>query len=324
MTSVNYQQYAPRHAYEMPPKPVPAQHEGGAEASMPSQAQVDSASSRQPMTAQQRGQFAAHKALVNSPSSTANTDPARLAQLSQENTQLREKLNQLVAQFSPVIMQLQKQVADLTQQLNTMKAPEKSGSPSNQSVSDSPEARQSRVSSEAPTRADGNTPVSGQDTPRNLEQLTAENDQLRETVGRLQTQFTAVVGKLQEQIQGLTQKMGGADTSASQTPADTSASKTDSDTPASRADSATSASKTGSDAPSDTGSTEQASSTRDATPSAQPTEPTAATRGVDDLLRENEQLRTRIDQMMSEFTQVITQLQQQIAQLSKQISAMAK
>lgn len=306
MTSVSPQQYAPNYAYEMPPKSAPAPQENSAQANTPTQTPSDSASSRQSMTAQQRGQFSTHKGLVNSPSSTTSTDPTRLAQLSRENNQLRDKLVKLVDQFTPIITGLQQQVADLTQQVNMMQKPREEGSPSNQGASNTPAARQDNGLPETPGRA-GEPPITEAEKPRTFEQVTAENDQLRETIDRLQTQFTGVVTKLQEQIQALSQKVGEAGTSANQVPAATSGPKIDSN------------------APSDTAPAEQASSARDAAPSAQANEPaTPATRSVDDLIRENEQLHTRIDQMMTEFTQVITQLQQQIAQLSAQIKAQMK
>ena len=306
MTSVSPQQYAPNYAYEMPSKSAPAPQENSAQADAPAQAPADSAASRQPMTAQQRGQFSTHKELVNSPSSTTNTDPARIAQLSRENNQLRDKLVKLVDQFTPIITGLQQQVADLAQQVSTLQKPKEEGSTSNQGAGKTPAARQGNASPEAPGRA-GETPISGAEKPRTFEQVTAENDQLRETIDRLKTQFTAVVTKLQEQIQALSQKVGEAGTSVNQVPAATTGPKIDSK------------------APSDTAPTGQVSSTEDVAPSAKDNEPAApATRSVDDLIRENEQLHTRIDQMMAEFTQVITQLQQQIEQLSAQIKAQMK
>lgn len=209
MTSVSHSQYAPSQPYEMPPKPASVQNEGRAETDAPPGAQADSTPPRPPMTAQQRGQFAAHKGLVNAPSSSANTNSPQLAQLSQENNQLRDSLNQLVAHFTPIITELEQQIANLGQQAGMMESPAKGGAPSKQDASGRADAGQGKVPPEASARADNNTPVSGPEAPRSLEQLTAENDQLRETIERLQTQFTAVVTKLQKQIQALTQKMGG-------------------------------------------------------------------------------------------------------------------
>ena len=115
MTNVSPQQYAPNYAYEMPPKPGPTQQENSAKAGTPDQPQSDSAPSRQPMTTPQRGQFSAHKGLVNSPSSAKNTDPARLAQLSQENAQLKNKIKQVMAELTPIINGLAQQIAQLKQ-----------------------------------------------------------------------------------------------------------------------------------------------------------------------------------------------------------------
>lgn len=305
MTSVSHSQYAPSQPYEMPPKPASVQNEGRAETDAPPGAQADSTPPRPPMTAQQRGQFAAHKGLVNAPSSNASTNSPQLAQLSQENNQLRDSLNQLVAHFTPIITELEQQIANLGQQAGMMESPAKGGAPSKQDASGRADAGQGKVPPEASARADNNTPVSGSEAPRSLEQLTAENDQLRETIERLQTQFTAVVTKLQKQIQALTQKMGGADASANEAPA--------------------AGPKTDGNAPSAPPSAEQAPGAEDAPAAAQTHEPTPpANRSADDLMRDNQQLRARIDQMMTEFTQVITQLQQQVQQLSAQIKAQAK
>lgn len=125
MTSVSHSQYAPSQPYEMPPKPASVQNEGRAETDAPPGAQADSTPPRPPMTAQQRGQFAAHKGLVNAPSSNASTNSPQLAQLSQENNQLRDSLNQLVAHFTPIITELEQQIANLGQQAGMMESPAK-------------------------------------------------------------------------------------------------------------------------------------------------------------------------------------------------------
>lgn len=297
MTSVNHQQYASRYAYETSPETKPVKPQSYAQAPVPNRAQPDSTASRQPMTAQQRGQFAAHKGLLSSPTCTPKADPARLAQLSQQNSELRCRLERLVDQFTPIIIGLQKQVADLSQQVNSMQTPEKGRSPANPGTRNNPAARQDSAVPE--TRAPAaKTPVDTPETPLNLELLTAENDQLRKTIDRLQTQFTAVVTQLQEQLQALSQKIGEAPASKGQVPA------------------ATSGAKPGRAA---------VPSAKDVTPSPRANEPKASTtRNADDLIRENEQLRARVDQMMTEFTQVITQLQQQVAQLSAQLNAQAR
>lgn len=75
------------------------------------------------MTTPQRGQFSAHKGLVNSTPSAKSTDPARLAQLSQENAQLKNKIKQVMAELTPIINGLAQQIAQLKQQVEAKKVP---------------------------------------------------------------------------------------------------------------------------------------------------------------------------------------------------------
>lgn len=299
MTSVSTRQYAPPNAsYEMSPKPTPIRYEDSAEAREPSNTQSNSAASRQPMTAEQRGQLSSHHRLVNSPASTTQADPGRLAQLSQENNQLRDKLNQLVAQFTPIIMQMRQQVAELTQQLN------KTGEPANQNSPSTPDATKGSEGDEPPQASAPveNAPVSGQEAPRSLEQLNAENNQLRETVERLQTQFTAVVKQLQEQIQGLNQKIGGPGTPPTQTAPENPSASSDTSSDTAEVGESTAASNT--ESPTQTDKT-----------------PASGDRTVDDLMHDNKELRASIDKMIAEFTQVISQLKQQIEQLTARVKA---
>lgn len=296
MTSVSNQQYAPYHAnYEMRPKPAPNQNEGSVE-----NRQANSAPPRQPMPTQQRGQFSAHRGLVNSPASTTQAEPDRLAQLSKENQQLRGKLDQLVAQFTPVIIELRQQVANLTQQLNKPGEPAKEDSRSSPEISSG--SRHS-ASPEASAPAE-NTPVSEQKAPQSLQQMTAENNQLRETVDRMQTQFNTIVKQLQEQIQALNKKLDGGDTPPAQT--------------------APHASDAGVNSSKDSSSAAAAPDTHEASSATQANDATSSeTRTVNDLLRDNEELRTRIEQMVTQFTQVISQLKQQIEELSARVKTQA-
>lgn len=296
MTRVSNQQYAPYHAnYEMPPKPAPNQNEGSAESH-----QANSEPPRQPMSTQQRGQFSKHRGLVNSPASTTQAEPDRLVQLSKENQQLRGKLEQLVAQLTPVIIELRQQVADLTQQLN------KTGEPVKESLRSSPEvSNDSRHPASPDVNApEENTPVSEQKAPQSLQQLTAENNQLRQTVDRMQTQFNGIVKQLQEQIQTLNKRLDGGGTPPDQTAPHASGAGVNSSQNSSSVAAAPDAHEAGSP-----------TEANDATSS--------ETRTVNDLLRDNEELRTRIEQMIAQFTQVISQLKQQIEALTARVKAQA-
>ncbi|UII70206.1 hypothetical protein LVW35_21440 [Pseudomonas sp. HN11] len=302
MTSVSNQQYAPYHAnYEMRPKSVPNSNETAEPPASPS-TESNSAPPRQPMNPQQRGQFSSHRGLVNSPASTPQPSPGQLAQLSQENNQLRDKLNQLVAQFTPIIMQMRQQVAELTQQLNKIGEPAKENSPSTPDVTERSKSGESPQAS-APVE---NAPVSGQEVPRSLKHLTAENNQLRETVERLQTQFTAIVKQLQQQIQELNQKIGGPGTPPTQTAPENPDAHTSSDT---------------SSDPASAGADTVTSNTQPSTQTDEP--PSSESRTVDELMHDNKELRARIDQMITEFTQVISQLKQQIEELSARVKTQA-
>lgn len=307
MTSVSNQQYAPYHAhYEMPSKPVPDQDKGPTEAQGDSPSpQSNSGSSRQPMSAQQRGQFSTHRGLVNTPSSQGGADAAQLAKLSQENKQLKGKLDQLVAQLQPVIQQLQQQVAALLKQLDTPGNSETETPPSNQGSKADPEAAHNHTSPEETAPAES-TKASQQGEPHNLQQLTAENKKLHKMVEGLQTEFTAIVTGLRKQIQELSQKLGGAGTPETQSTADTRGPDANRETAE------------------NTGSVEETSDAENSTSSAQSNETSSPPNSsIDDLMRQNEQLRTRIDQMIAEFTSVISELKQQIEQLSAQVKARA-
>lgn len=280
MNSVNHQQYAPYHAnYEMPSKPASNPSEGSAKApSAPS----PSAPPRQPMSTQQRGQLSAHRGLVNSQASTAATDPGRLAQLSKENDQLRDQLIQMADQLNSVIGQLRQKVADLTQKISQPSTPDVSSGAKRSAAHDANASNES-------------APVSEQKGPQTLNELTGVNNQLRETINRMQIQFNEVVKQLQEQIQTLNKKLderGGASTQAA--------------TQGSGAHANTSA---GSQTVAPTPETREATSSE--------------TRTVDDVLLENDKLRDRIKEMIEQFTKVISELTQQIEQLSARVEAPA-
>ena len=294
MTSVSHRQAASYNAsYEMSPKPASIRREDSAEAQVHSARHSDSATPRPPVTAEQRGQFSAHGHLVNPPSSTTGADSARLAQLSQQNAQLRDGIQNVIDHFTPIIMQLRQQVAELTRQANGAGSPgEQPAAPSEQGVRGGPEHRESP---DEPAAAAENAQVSG-----DFQQMVAENNQLRETVERLQAQFTMVVTQLQKQIQALSQKLGGPDVEADQAPARTSG-----------ADASSNASP-------DRAADEEP---RDASPAQSDEAASSTSRTVDDLMRDNQQLRAQLEQMVAQFTQVISQLKQQIEQLSAQVKA---
>ena len=298
MTSVSHRQAASYNAsYEMSPKPASTRHEDSAQTQDHSARHSDSVTPRPPVTAEQRGQFSTHGRLVNPASSTTGADSARLAQLSQQNAQLRDGIQKVIEHFTPIITQLRQQVAELTQKANGAGSPgEKTAAPSEQGVRGA-EHRESPDEAAAPAK---NAQASGHEAPHDFQQVVAENNQLRETVERLQTQFTTVVTQLQEQIQALSQKLGGAGAAADQAPASTSG-----------ADASSTAS------PNRAADEEQ----QDASPAQSNEAASTTNRSVDDLMRDNQQLHAQLQQMVTQFTQVISQLKQQIEQLSAQVKA---
>lgn len=300
MNNINSQQPMPyTREYEMAPNPAPIRHEDSAEAHAQAGKPSESMPPRQPMTPEQRGQFSSHQAMHNPAPSAGGADSGKLAQLDKENNELRDKLNQLVERFTPIILKLQQQVKELNEQLNGSKNPGKADAPPSQDAPGSPEVKPQAESPSTPPRAE-DTPAPKAGTPRSFEELSAENKQLQETVDRLQTQFNTIVKQLQEQIDALKQKLSGAANPETQAPAPetqnppVASSANDSDTPVG--------------APPKTDAQ---------TPSPDASQPQPRT--IEDLTRENQQLRSRIEAMMVEFTKVIAQLQQQIEQLSAQI-----
>ncbi|OIN49154.1 hypothetical protein BLL37_02975 [Pseudomonas azotoformans] len=292
MTSVNYQQYAPYHAnYEMSPKPAPTRYEDSAEAQTSPSNQSDPTAPRQSMSTQQRGRFSAHSGMVNSPAPATQTDPGRLEQLSKENKQLRERLEQLVAQFSPLILKLQKQVDDLQEKLDKNGESAKGDSPP---APDASSGCGSSASSEVKAQSE-NAPVSEPQVPQNFEQISAENKQLHDTVEPLQTQFNTFVTRLQEQIQALNKKLAESGTPPSQV--------------APQASGAQGSTPSYSSAAANAPDTNNVSSSEES--------------HIDTLLRENEQLRAHLDQIIADFENTRKQLQQQIEALNQSAQAQA-
>lgn len=300
MNNINKQQPTPyTREYEMAPNPAPIRHEGSAQAHAQAGEPSDSTPTRQPMTSEQRGRFSSHRAIHNEGPSAGGADSGKLAQLGRENKELRDKIDQLIEQFTPIILKLQQQVKELTQQLSGSKDPGKAEATPSQEAPGSTEAKPQAESPSTRPRAEG-TPAPEAGRPRTLEELSAENKQLQETVDQLQTRFNTIVKQLQEQIDALKQKVSGAANPETQAPAPETQNP-----PA--ASSANNSETPEGDAP----KTDAQAQSPDVSQS-QP-------RTVEDLARENQQLRSRIDTMMAEFTKVIAQLQQQIEQLSAQI-----
>ncbi|WP_278408662.1 hypothetical protein [Pseudomonas rhodesiae] len=301
MTSVNTQQYAPYHAnYEMPPKPSSDRNEGNAEVQESPSSHSPSASPRHSMSPQQRGQFSAHRGIVNSTAAATQADPAALAQLSKENQELRAKLEQMRTEFSPQIIKLSQQLNNLQEQFGKSAAPVQEGSPS---TPDASSGSGSSAPSEVAARSE-NPPVSEQQTPQSFQQLTLENKQLKEAVVRMQTQFEAIVTKFQEQIQALAERLheGGAPSNQ--------------------------VAPQGSDArgttPSDPSAVDDTPDTNNAAPSTQAANDTPSENpGVNDYLRENQQLRARIEQMSVQYGKVLEHLQRQVEELTNLLKAKA-
>lgn len=296
MNSISNQQPTPyTREYEMAPNPAPIRHEDSAEAHAQAGKPSGSRPPRQPMTAQQRGRFSSHRALYNQGPSTGGADSGKLARLGKENDELRNKLNQLVEQFTPVILSLQQQVKELTQQLSGSKNSGKADAALSQQTRGSSEVKPQAESPSTPPRAEG-TPASEAEEFRPFEELSAENKQLQETVGRLQTQFNTIVEQLQEQIDALKQKLPGAANPETQTPSPeaqnppVASSANNSDTPVI-----------------DTPETDAQTQSPDASQSQPQT--------IEEFIRANPKLRSRIETMMAEFKKAILKLEQQIDEL---------
>ncbi|WP_294737245.1 hypothetical protein [uncultured Pseudomonas sp.] len=290
MSSVNHPQTAPyTRGYEMTPNPAPIRREESAEA----QPDHPPSTPRKPITAQQRGEFSAHRQLVNStpPSTPKQGDTEQLAGLARENDKLRGEIKQLVAQLTPVIQQLQKQVAQLTQQYNASTQSGTGTSPrastQESSKGESPSAAPPQTS---PTNA--NTPAPAPDTSRTPETLANENKELQAQINTLTEQFKAVVDQLQQQINELTQKLSNTGKPENRNAPSTQNVNT---------------------APEEGN---HGAANNSSVPSTQPEAPPT----IETLTRENEQLRAAFEQMMTQFKTVIAQLQQQIQELTNKLS----
>src|SRR5450830_1888918 len=336
MTSINNRQPMPYTVgYEMSPKPTPIRGEDSAKASGNSGPQSSSGPSRQPMNAPQL----AHRELANASSAAKNAVPDQLQRLAGQNKQLNEKYDQMVAKLAPQIMKLQEQVNQLTQHQNAKTNPGKEDAPSNPSTRGGPAAQQNSKSPDARAPAE-NTQASGRDAPASFERLSAENKQLGDKLDQLESRFNSIVKGLQGQIGDLSKKLGGADTAETRTPPATPGAGNGKQAAANNmpakdapnANQGAASGKAGSGAASGqanqgaaSGQSNQAkpaAQSSESKPSARSDESSQTPRTIDDLARDNEQLRARLDHMMAEFTKMISQLQQQIEQLSNQINSL--
>jgi hypothetical protein len=281
----------------------------------------------------------AHRGLANASSAAKNAVPDQLQQLAGQNKKLNEKFDQMVAKLAPQILKLQAQVNQLTQQQNAKTTPGKEAAPSNPSTRGGPAAQQNSKAPDARTPAE-NTQASGRDAPLSFERLSAENKQLGDKLDQLESRFNSTVKGLQGQVGDLSKKLGGADTPETRTPPATPGAgngkqATANNMPAKDAPNANQGAASGKASPgAASGQANQgaasgqpnqakpAAQSSESKPSARSDESSQTPRTIDDLARDNEQLRERLDHMMAEFTKMISQLQQQIERLSNQINSL--
>jgi len=188
----------------------------------------------------------------------------------------------MVAKLTPQIMKLQEQVNQLAQHPKVKAASGKEAAPSNPSTRGDPAAKQNGTSPEARGRMDNNTQGAGRDAPPSLERLTAENKQLGDRLNKLESGFNSVVKGLQDQIGDLSKRLGA-------------------DTPQTRMPPAAQGQGQANQGASSGQGKQGAAQSNESNPSARSDESNQAPRTLEDLARDNEQLRTRIDQMMAEF-----------------------
>ncbi|WP_321863755.1 hypothetical protein [Pseudomonas paraveronii] len=274
--------------------------------------------------------------LADASSVAKNAVPAYLEHLAGQNKQLLEKYDQMVAKVTPQIMKLQEQVNQLAQHHNVKTTPGKEAAPSNPGTRGDPAAKQSGTSPDARGRSE-NTQASGRDAPSSLERLTAENKQLGERLNQMESRFNSVVKGLQDQIGDLSKKLGGAGTPQTRTPPAAqgqqgAAQGQGQGQGQANQGAASGQGKQGAAQGQGQGQANQGASSgqgkqgaaqsNESNPSARSDEANQAPRTLEDLARDNEQLRARIDQMMAEFSKVISELQKQIEQLNNQINSL--
>ncbi|WP_262377457.1 hypothetical protein [Pseudomonas poae] len=287
MTRINTQPQTPyTPGYDMSPNPAPVRHEHSADDNEYSAATQDSTPPRNVMTAQQRGNFSSHTALVNH-GQMKGAETGQLAQLTRQNQALNEKFNALIAKFESMIKGLQQRIADLTRQLEhpkeaTQETPFDNGS----------QVRHAPVERQNPAQTS------------DLEALSSQNDQFYQHVNEALRRLAGLLMELSQQIDGLFQRISGAGGSANDTPT----------------------------LPADYDKTIESDGLQPQAPAARKSEETtpvtqpeaSATRTIEELMRENEQLNTHLDKSAEAYEQFIAQLQQKVDSLSQQVSQQKK
>ncbi|MGX5793087.1 hypothetical protein ACWHY4_04765 [Pseudomonas sp. E2-15] len=321
MTSVNTRPAPYTVGYEEPQKnPAPIRYQDSANASGQYGTPADSAPPRAPMTPEQRGPFSSRNRIVHSQQSQGAGSAGQLAALTQKNNELRAKLQGFSAEVRPQIQNLQKQVVDLTQQLNT---PDKATQGTSNEPGGTLQNRSAGEQGVAPSNdlpstqdASGTEPGQGQ----SLEELNREIKEFRKDILSLFGELKTAIQQLQEQIQTLTQRidtLGTAQTPPPSGPQDTVEADSSPQPLAATPDDAPSPATD--DAPSP--ATDDASAPATDETQAPSNEPEAsAPRGIEALMQENSQLQAGLDQMDVQFKAVVSQLQEQIKALSKKIS----
>ena len=260
--------------------------------------------------------------LAKASSAAKNAVPAHLEHLSGQNKQLAEKYDQMVAKLTPQIMKLQEQVNQLAQHPKVKAASGKEAAPSNPSTRGDPAAKQNGTSPEARGRMD-NTQGAGRDAPPSLERLTAENKQLGDRLNKLESGFNSVVKGLQDQIGDLSKRLGADTPQTRMPPAAQGQGQANQGASSGQGKQGAAQGQGQANQGASSGQGKQgAAQSNESNPSARSDESNQAPRTLEDLARDNEQLRSRIDQMMAEFSKVISELQKQIEQLNNQIKAL--
>ncbi len=291
MTSVNTRPAPYTVGYEQPQNPTPIRYENSAEAAANSEPQIPSAPPRTPMNPEQRGAFSSHNKIANQQPQGADS-AGQLAELTQKNQGLRARFKGFSAQVGPQIRNLQKQVADLTKQVNTSdKATPSTSTEPQVAPSDTPPSTQS-------------TSVTEPGQARSLQELTRETKEFREELVKFFGELKTVIQELTQQIQGLSQRIDAIGTLQPPTP---SAPETTAETAAAETTAAQTA-------------TEAAPALAPDAPAMNQEPQVSVSSGADELVRENAQLAAGLEQMEVQFKAVVAQLQLEIETLSNKIS----
>lgn len=290
MNSVNNQSVVPyNRGYEVSPKPTPIRYSESAEAQSRAPAEAGQGPSRAPVTTQQRAAFGTQSKIENAP---AQGQSAQLEKLHSENAQLSQQLKQVTSELGPIIQGLQQQVAQLSQQLEAKKAPAQTPpqAPAETSTPSAADAsnREGDVPQNGPA-VPAQTPAAASPSanePGSLEKLANDNQQLREAIHGLMTDFNKVVTELRQQINDLKQNISASDSPES--------------------------------APAPTVQAREAAAVPAEGPATQPA--AVEQSNIDRLASENEKLRADISKMVEHFKTVISDLQKQIVELNEQLA----